>query len=266
MTTDALSRLMHELSKGGGSAFRDRKLAGFAILSNGKILETTKFREKNTERSIYQPISKDMFCELFYRGERDSGLPSPGSIVTLVGHMAFPCVCEVPDVSESLFATTESSVIAAGVKWQSLYLVFKDRFMILAEPERDGYDSSDEPIFTFRAHSSLTSYTSFLQVKWQWSCCYFVRASSSQSRKRPRPKLWVGLTSSTTAHELRWFRVGSTGSFCLGGEANRKVSWSLRSLSDFHKLLGCVVRRQPRSGTSIQCHVSKDCRGQVEAR
>lgn len=113
-------------------------MAGFAISGTGSILETTKFREKKTDLSIYNPISKDLFFELFYQGESDSGLPPPGSVVGLVGHTAFPCVCEVPDVSESLFTSNSSSLVAAGVKWQSLYLVFKDRYMILAEPERDG--------------------------------------------------------------------------------------------------------------------------------
>lgn len=129
---------MQELAKTNGATLRDRKLAGFAISGTGTILDTTKFREENTERSIYNPISESLFCDLFYQGGSDHGLPAPGSVVRLVGHTAFPCVCEVPDVSESLFTTSEASLVAAGVKWQSLYLVFKDRYMILAEPEKDG--------------------------------------------------------------------------------------------------------------------------------
>lgn len=129
---------MLELSTTNGSILRDRKLAGFAISGKGSILETTKFREKDTELSIYHPISTDLFCDLFYQGDSDHGLPTPGTVVELVGSTAFPCVCEVPDVSESLFTTSSASLVAAGVKWQSLYLVFKGRFMILAEPEKDG--------------------------------------------------------------------------------------------------------------------------------
>jgi len=129
---------LQELASTNGSTLRDRKLAGFAISGEGSILETTKFREKNTERSIYNPISKELFCDLFYQGEGDDGLPAPGSVVRLIGHAAFPCVCEVPDVNESLFTASEASLVAAGVKWQSLYLVFKGRHMILAEPEKDG--------------------------------------------------------------------------------------------------------------------------------
>lgn len=118
-----------------GEALRGRKLAGFAISSRtGAILDTKKFREKNTERSIYFPISKDLFSDLF---NQDTP-PVSGSIVSLVGHAAFPCVCEVPDVSASLFSDTEASLVAAGVKWHSLYLVIVDRFMILVEPEKEG--------------------------------------------------------------------------------------------------------------------------------
>lgn len=135
--TDALSRLMQELSATNGSILQDRKLTGFAISGSGSLLDTTKFREKNTERSLYNPISAALFYDLFYQGDCNDGLPSRGSIVGLVGHMAFPCVCEVPDVSESLFSGSAVSLVAGGVKWQSLYLVFKGRYMILAEPEKD---------------------------------------------------------------------------------------------------------------------------------
>lgn len=112
----------------------NQRLAGFAISGTGSILDTTRFREKNTERSLYAPISKALFSDLF---DQD-GLPASGAIVSLAGHAAFPCVCEVPDASASLFSDTESSLVAAGVKWQSLYLVLLGRYMILAEPEKDG--------------------------------------------------------------------------------------------------------------------------------
>lgn len=129
---------MRDLAATNGEALRGRKLAGFAIsTSTGAILDTKKFREKNTERSIYVPISKDLFSDLFNQDEGNRP-PVSGSVVSLVGHAAFPCVCEVPDVSASLFSDTEASLVAAGVKWQSLYLVIVDRFMILAEPEKEG--------------------------------------------------------------------------------------------------------------------------------
>jgi hypothetical protein len=129
---------MRDLAATNGEALGGRKLAGFAISSRtGAILDTKKFREKNTERSLYVPISKELFSDLFSQDE-GNWPPVTGSIVSLVGHAAFPCVCEVPDISASLFSDTEASLVAAGVKWQSLYLVIVDRFMILAEPEKEG--------------------------------------------------------------------------------------------------------------------------------
>lgn len=86
---------------------------------------------------MYVPISKALFSDLFNQDD-GSGLPVPGSVVSLVGHAAFPCVCEVPDVSASLFSDAEASLVAAGVKWQSLYLVLLNRYMILAEPAKEG--------------------------------------------------------------------------------------------------------------------------------
>jgi hypothetical protein len=128
---------MRELAATNGEALRGRKLAGVAISRTGAILDTTNFREKNTERSMYVPISKALFSDLFIQDE-GGGLPIPGSVVSLVGHAAFPCVCEVPDGSASLFSDTEGSLVAAGVKWQSLYLVLLNRYMILAEPAKEG--------------------------------------------------------------------------------------------------------------------------------
>jgi hypothetical protein len=128
---------MRELAATHGEALHDRKLAGLAVSRTGALLDTKKFREKNTERSIYVSISKDLFSDLFNQDEGNKS-PVSGSIVSLVGHAAFPCVCEVPDVSASLFSGTEASLVAAGVKWQSLYLVILGRFMILAEPEKEG--------------------------------------------------------------------------------------------------------------------------------
>lgn len=63
-------------------------------------------------------------------------LALPGSIVTLVGRAAFPCVCEITSSSAHLFKDDSSAVVAAGIKWQSLYLVIVGRRMILAEPEK----------------------------------------------------------------------------------------------------------------------------------
>lgn len=62
--------------------------------------------------------------------------PVSGEVLTLIGRSAFPCVCEVSKASATLFKDVSSSVIADGVKWQSLYLVIIGRYMVLAEPEK----------------------------------------------------------------------------------------------------------------------------------
>jgi len=75
-----------------------------------------------------------------------------GSVVTLVGRTAFPCVCEVSKESDPLFADRGRFVVAEGVKWQSLYLVLLNNsnsasntnshhgtdeggYLVLAEPD-----------------------------------------------------------------------------------------------------------------------------------
>jgi len=75
-----------------------------------------------------------------------------GSVVTLVGRTAFPCVCEVSKESDPLFADKGRFVVAEGVKWQSLYLVLLNNsnsasntnshhgsdeggYLVLAEPD-----------------------------------------------------------------------------------------------------------------------------------
>jgi len=75
-----------------------------------------------------------------------------GSVVTLLGRTAFPCVCEVSKESDPLFADKGRFVVAEGVKWQSLYLVLLNNcnsasntnnnyssdeggYLVLAEPD-----------------------------------------------------------------------------------------------------------------------------------
>ena len=71
-------------------------------------------------------------------GNHESHCPVTGSIVGLVGRTTFPCVCEVAEECDSLFTDKGASVVAEGVKWQSIYLVLLGKYMILAEPEKGG--------------------------------------------------------------------------------------------------------------------------------
>lgn len=82
-------------------------------------------------------LSDVLFEEMEQNGT-SSSCPEPGAIVGLVGRVAFPCVCEVTRPSENLFTDQRVCVVADGVKWQSLYLVFLSRFMLLAEPVKQG--------------------------------------------------------------------------------------------------------------------------------
>jgi len=109
-------------------------------------------QEMNENRSIttlssFGSINVQKFClprslcyGLFDESPKEalpsSKTPKPGTIVTLVGRSAFPCVCEVAAESANLFKDATSSVVADGVKWQSLYLVAIGRYMVLAEPEK----------------------------------------------------------------------------------------------------------------------------------
>ncbi len=54
-----------------------------------------------------------------------------GDEVDLVGKDALPCVCEVNKESQSLFTDQRACVVADGVRWQSLYLVFLNRYMLV---------------------------------------------------------------------------------------------------------------------------------------
>jgi hypothetical protein len=60
----------------------------------------------------------------------------PGTVLNLVGKVAFPCVCEVPPSSAPLFSEAGAKVVSQGITWQSLYLVLLGTDLILAEPEK----------------------------------------------------------------------------------------------------------------------------------
>jgi len=114
------------------------------------LQDSVKEEEDNTNRKILDydggrailgPVSPEFISALLDDEERnnnDSPSLNTGAVVSLVGRAAFPCVCEVTHESSSLFTDESSSVIAEGVKWQSLYLVMMGRYLLLAEPERRG--------------------------------------------------------------------------------------------------------------------------------
>ena len=107
------------------------------IRCNRSVKECTK----NGDRLLLSPMSSIFQSLLFDEEEAakssSSVLPEIGQVLPLVGRTAFPCVCEVLDECEHLF-TDGSCVVADGVKWQSLFLVFWGKYMILAEPVKGG--------------------------------------------------------------------------------------------------------------------------------
>ena len=88
---------------------------------------------------VVAPLSTQQTTALLDQdGESVDRRPNPGDVVDLVGRVAFPCVCEVNEASHFLFTDQRACVVADGVRWQSLYLVFLGRYMLLAEPVKQG--------------------------------------------------------------------------------------------------------------------------------
>ncbi|VEU37522.1 unnamed protein product [Pseudo-nitzschia multistriata] len=114
---------------------RDQKIGGFIF--NG----TTELMVSNPSdgKTIYSPISDEFDSALFGTESKPGTLREelkPGSVTTLVGKMAYPCVCEVPPSMAPLFSEEGAKVVSQGVTWQSLYLVIMDEDLVLVEPER----------------------------------------------------------------------------------------------------------------------------------
>jgi hypothetical protein len=116
----------------GGSTVRDlKKIGGFAVKRSGYTVAT------NRDTSVYAPVSEHFLGALFeFDGDSSHVDASPGKVVSLVGHIALPCVCEVPPSSAPLFSAAGAKVVSQGITWQSLYLVLLGRHFVLAEPER----------------------------------------------------------------------------------------------------------------------------------
>ena len=114
-------------------------------------------------QSLFTPISPHYNTILFDQDISSSshssksnknGIPEAGSVVALVGRAAYPCVCEIAKESSGLFSDKSSSVVAEGVRWQSLYMVFLGKHMILAEPAKGG-SSGDGRVVTAVSLSGL---------------------------------------------------------------------------------------------------------------
>lgn len=122
--------MLKSLSSNGATAIRHQeKIGGFAVTRAGNIVSTPN-------DCVYAPISKAFLDALLDEGTRKDD-STPGNVVSLVGQVALPCVCEVLPSCAPLFSAAGAKVVSQGITWQSLYLVLIDRYLVLAEPDRD---------------------------------------------------------------------------------------------------------------------------------
>jgi hypothetical protein len=129
--SDAFSTLLNSLVATNGDTVSNKKLGGLAAKRDGTFVPTLD------SDTIFAPLSEHFLTALFEEG-RDEGYVDarPGTVVSLIGQTALPCVCEVPPSSAPLFSEAGAKVVSQGITWQSLYLVLLGRNFVLAEPER----------------------------------------------------------------------------------------------------------------------------------
>jgi len=124
--------MLNSIVASNSNSIRDLpKMGGFAVKRTGRVVSTSK------DTCVYAPISDHFLNTLLdFDGDAAHIEAQSGKVVSLVGHIAFPCVCEVPPSSAPLFSTAGAKVVSQGITWQSLYLVILGRHLVLAEPER----------------------------------------------------------------------------------------------------------------------------------
>ena len=110
---DALSTLINSLVSTHGDTVSKKQLGGLAARRDGTFVTTFD------SSSIYAPLSEHLLTALCDEG-RDSGYfdARPGTVVSLVGQTALPCVCEVPPSSAPLFSEAGAKVVSQGITWQ----------------------------------------------------------------------------------------------------------------------------------------------------
>jgi hypothetical protein len=128
---DAFNALLGNLVLSKG-LFRNQKLGGF-ILKRPRWIVPSQEQNK-----IFAPVSQTFDNVIFGSDKTGSSYvdTKPGTVLSLVGKMAYPCVCEVPPSSAPLFSEAGAKVVSQGITWQSLYLVIIGQSLVLAEPEK----------------------------------------------------------------------------------------------------------------------------------
>jgi len=137
---DALLSLLRDLGATGGIKDHKVDLAGIAFSSDGSIVDMKQSVVMELKKQIYAPISSGLADVIFSDRREDEKEPMPesGSIIVLAGSPAIPCVCEAPATAAHLFIDAGTGVVAEGVTWQSLYLVFQNGHLIFAQPHAGG--------------------------------------------------------------------------------------------------------------------------------
>lgn len=130
---DAFCNTLRSAEITNGSSIRRAVTCGIAVKADATVVPTYRLG------LTYGPVSRSIESPLFEKDANNESFvdTKPGSIVSLVGKTAFPCVCEVPPECAPLFSAAGAKVVSQGITWQSLYLVILGRNLVLAEPERE---------------------------------------------------------------------------------------------------------------------------------
>lgn len=131
---DALKNMLKDLAATAGLSIKNSMLSGIYIDSSGTVM---KLEESFDTSSIYANISPEM-NECLFSEQSDIGKPASQSFVDLVDCPAIPCVIEAPESAAYLFTDETNGIVAEGITWQSLYLVFVGHFLVFAVPLPDG--------------------------------------------------------------------------------------------------------------------------------
>ena len=136
---DALLNTLKDLTVDGGTALHSIDVAGVTFAEDGTFVQTM---DPKYTQTVFAPISTPLSNILLSNGGVNGSSVS-GATLNLAGFPAIPCVCEAPASLAHLFAYQGSGIVAQGITWQSLYLVFKDGLMIFAQPIPGGGDSAE---------------------------------------------------------------------------------------------------------------------------
>jgi hypothetical protein len=136
LKVDALLSLLKEMAESGGRALEDVAPAGLVLSKGGRISVSMKdCHESNLDKQVFAPLSSHLAQDLF--PATAAALAQTGSSMELSGKPLLPCVCEAPASLASLFSGDGLGVVSEGVTWQSLYLVFTDGTLVVAQPLPD---------------------------------------------------------------------------------------------------------------------------------